>query len=169
VVLAGRSLDLRSFVNKQLLLGLDNNWRRKGALNDALADRSEALRIAVHDSTALGIENVCLYIEGELQSFLLYRLEKSNTYALCYLFNVNPDIPDLMDLMIYEFAKWFAKLGVKYANVDSDLGLPLLRSFRLKLGPTNFFRKYTVSPFKAYQVTFVALQFFAQAALSNVY
>lgn len=141
-----KSLDLDSFINRHVLLEADKRWRRPGALNDAFVDRIEGMRIAVTNAPALGMENVCVYVGGELQGFILYRLTQDGQYALCYLFGINPEMPDVLEFMTYQFAKWFSKLGVKYANVDSDLGLPLLRSFRLKLGPSNFFRKYTIEP-----------------------
>ena len=143
-----KSLDLKSFVNRQILLEADRRWHRKGSLNDTLRDRHQAVQTAVTIAPTIGLENICLSIDGELQSFLLFKQPTDETYVQCYLFNLNYDIPGLLELMIYHYAKWFTERGFLYANIDSDLGLPMLRTFRLKLGPVNFFRKYTIEPAK---------------------
>jgi hypothetical protein len=141
-----KSLDLGSVINRHLLLATDMRWRRKGALNDAFVDRSVGAHIGITNAWDLGLQNICIHLGDELAGFMLYKTSPDKKYAMCYIFNFDPEAPNLIELMIYEFSKWLAKSGVQYANVDSDLGLPLLRSFRLKLGPVNFFRKYNVRP-----------------------
>jgi hypothetical protein len=50
------------------------------------------------------------------------------------------------ELIGHLFAKYLADRGVDDVNINTDLGDLRLRMFMLTLGPTNFFRKYSVEP-----------------------
>jgi hypothetical protein len=59
---------------------------------------------------------------------------------------IDNDIPYIFDYLVYAFSRWFFDKGVRYVNIDSDLGLPLARMLKVALGPVNYFRKYTIEP-----------------------
>ncbi len=141
-----KSLELESLENKELLLATADEWWRKNTINDVSKLEREVFRSSVMDAEQLGIENVCMYIDGKLEGFCLFFLPADTAYATIIHVKVNCDTSRTLELLIYRTAKWLADRGVTYANLEYDLGLPLMRVIKLSLGPTNSFRKYTVEP-----------------------
>jgi len=140
-----RSLDLRTAHNKKLLLDMAHKWWSRNINNFGKVER-EAMAESVQHADELGIQNVCLFIKGELRGFCLYRRSQDKRYVIICHVKATHGALLKYDLMIYLFAKWFAEQGAMYANLNSDEGLLALRMFMLTLGPTNFFRKYTIRP-----------------------
>lgn len=140
-----RSLDLLTERDQQLLLRAADKWWHKNINNFGKVER-EAMEDAILHSDELAIENVCLFINGELSGFCLYQLPQDRRFAI--VCNVKAVHRALLrfDLMAYKFAEWFANLGVTQVNINSDAGILPLRMFMLTLGPTDFFRKYRIEP-----------------------
>lgn len=141
-----KSLDPALASTRTLLLEAHLRWVRKGEVNYVLDIVQHSLKAAIAQGKDLGIENVCLFMNGRLEAFLLFQRPYNKEYVIADFFQMNAALPGLYEFLVYKFAEWFLDQGVLYANLDADLGLPILRSMRLKLGPTNFFRKYTVTP-----------------------
>lgn len=141
-----RSLDLRTKVNRQLLLTGANKWFRKGGFNDLGKLNEEALALAIDAATQLDIENICLFIDGELAGFQLYQAPADKRYVIGTFTKVDTSIPGTPEYMMYVAARHFAEIGATYINYEQDLGVATLRAEKLSLGPVNFFRKYTVRP-----------------------
>jgi hypothetical protein len=141
-----KSLDLNKTENVVKLLYCAQEWHQKGNVNHTVDPVQEVIRYAITRATPLGINNICLFMDGELGGFLLYSKPEDSRYIIANFIKVNPTIPDLFDFMEFTWAKWMSARGVSYANLDCDLGLPQMRRIRLRLGPVNFFRKYTVEP-----------------------
>jgi len=141
-----RSLNPSHAMTRQQLLEAYLRWGKKGTVNDTVGLMHQALPIAIAQSESLGFENVCLFLDGRLQAFLMFQRPHDNEFIIANYIKMNAALPGLFELTAFKFAEWFSAQGVKYANIDSDLGLPILRNMRLSLGPTNFFRKYTIEP-----------------------
>ncbi len=143
--MAVKSLDLRSQINQGLLLGKANEWWREGAVKAPQAVK-DSMNLIVKQATALGVENVCLYIDGELKGFYLYEITTNPIYATANYWNADWAILDQQDFMLYLCAERLAKKGVEFINLDFDLGNHFIRARQLVKDPANYFRKYTVEP-----------------------
>lgn len=141
-----KSLNLAAPENKQLLFDSAEAWWSKHTVNELLLIEKEAMEVAIGQAEGLGVENVCIYIDGELHAFCLFQLALDKRYALISHAKVNDKIPYTFDYLTYAMARWFADKGITYVNLDCDLGLPFMRMIKLSLGPTNSFRKYIVEP-----------------------
>jgi hypothetical protein len=140
-----KSLNLSLDRNKRLLLNASSAWQSKNINNYGKLEL-EALRAAIEDGHALGIENVCLFLNDELHGFCLYETPPDKEYIIINCIKATHRSSLGFELMAYTFAKWFSQEGVMYGNFNADLGLLRLRVFMLTLGPSNFFRKYTIEP-----------------------
>lgn len=140
-----RSLDLSEARNRAFLWDMVIAWQPKGINNYGKIER-EAMRLCLQHPEELGLENVCLFIDGELYGFCLYRLGPDKRYAVIKHIKATHVSTLGFELIAYMFAQWFAEKGISYANVCSDFGLLRLRMFMLTLGPYNFFRKYSIEP-----------------------
>jgi len=141
-----KSLDISEYENKQLLLQCAAEVPRKGTVNEIARHSDEALVSAIENAEYIGVDNVCLFVNHELHAFMLFSRPADKRYIIFSHVMVRYDIPYTYDYMVYGFAKWLTESGVQYANLDSDLGMPLLRMLKLALGPTEYFRKYTIEP-----------------------
>lgn len=141
-----KSLDLSVEENRSLLLGCAKEWPRKGTINDIVKRADETMEMQLRYADEIGIENVCLYIDGRLHGYILYHLPADEQYAIFSYAMVNYEIPYTLDYLIYAFAHWFLEQGITYINMDADLSHPMLRMIKLSLGPVNYFRKYTITP-----------------------
>ena len=141
-----KSLDLSNPDNADLLLDFSKQWFGKGIVNATVKSANEAAEFAVKEADMIGIQNACLFVGGELHGYILYTIPADKRYAIFGHAMVNADRPYTFDYMVHAFAEWFSDMGVRYVNIDSDLGLPLVRMLKVTLGPVNYFRKYTIEP-----------------------
>jgi hypothetical protein len=140
-----RSLDLGRSGNRDFLWHEMLKWQSKG-INDYGKLEQDAMAICINNAEALGIDNVCLFVNGELYGFCLYHVERDRRYVSIDHVKATHVSTLGFELVAYSFAKWFAELGVVYANLGADVGVMRLRMFMLTLGPCNFFRKYKIEP-----------------------
>lgn len=143
-----RALDLTQSENRQLLFDSVEAWPKKGTVNHPSKLSEEALALSINESTALGVDNLCLFVKGELHAFIMYHLPHDKRYTLLFQAKLSYAFPYLFDYTVYAFARWFSEHDVIYVNLDVDFGMPMLRVVKLALGPQNFFRKYTIEPKK---------------------
>jgi hypothetical protein len=142
------SLDLSEMNNQQLLLDAIEAWEEKGLLNKTNKHEKACAIEAIKNAEAIGFENACLYVQGQLHSFLLYELPVDARYAILTYARFSYEIPFIFEYSIYEFAKWFQKNKIKYVNIVEDNGQAFVRSIKLGMNPINFFKKYTIKPRK---------------------
>jgi hypothetical protein len=140
-----KSLDMSNQAHKNLLEGEAEKWSGKNVNNFGLVEK-ESMTIALQHSQALGIENLCLFIEGRLRGFCLFQRPHDKAYAIVNHIKATGNKMLGYELITYLFAKWLADQGIDYININSDVGIMRLRMFMLTLGPINFFRKYCVEP-----------------------
>lgn len=143
-----KQLDLADEENRRLLISSGHAWQKRGIvkLNNVAKVETEAMETAIGSAALIGMENICLYIDGELHGFCLYQLPGDRRFVIFNHARVNPAIPRTLDYMIYAIGRWLADQSITFANLESDAGVPFLRMFKLALGPTNYFRKYTIRP-----------------------
>jgi len=140
-----KSLDLRIPENQEQLLQCAREWRG-GGFNFVAKLEEELLAKAIANADALDIENICLYVHGKLYSFMMYQLPTDKRYVIGTFIRIGQDLPGSTEFMFHACAGWFAERGIVYINFEQDLGIQTLRAGKLALGPTNFFRKYTITP-----------------------
>ncbi|MBX6334321.1 hypothetical protein IRY61_03215 [Candidatus Saccharibacteria bacterium] len=140
-----KSLDLSSEENKDFLWRMAVAWQPRG-INNYGKHELRAMRICIEQSEELGIENACLFVNGEMYGFCLYEIGSDTRYVGMRHIKATHVSTLGFELIAYMFAKWFAERGVLYGNIASDFGLMRLRMFMLTLGPVNFFRKYIIEP-----------------------
>lgn len=141
-----KSIDLADEDNQRMLLGYAKAWPRRGTVNALVKHSDDAMKVSIENAEILGTENICLMIDGEIHAFLLYTQPSDSHYAIFSHVMVRYDVPYVYDYLAYAFAEWLLDRGIRYLNLDSDLGVPMLRVLKLALGPCNYFRKYTVTP-----------------------
>jgi len=142
-----KSLDLALPEHRRALL--NHPWPNTG-INKLAKLEDEAIESSILQADLLGLENACLYVHGELQGYCIYSQPADKRYVIFKHAKVDYAIPRTLDYMIYAFAAWLADHGTIFVNLDTDLGLPFLRMFKVALGPVNYFRRYTLVPATAY-------------------
>lgn len=141
-----QKIDLSLDEEKCLVKGCVNQWTKSVGFNSVGAAETERLFIACGLTDRIGLECAGLFIEGVLEAFILYSIRQDIRYSIVHFGRFNYDVSHVFELAVYKFAQFFADEGVKFANIESDLGLRSLRSAKLLLRPHNFFRKYTIIP-----------------------
>jgi len=140
-----RPIDLSQQKNRQLLL--DYDWPQKG-VNRIASMFDESWEYTIRHATELGLDNLCLFIGGKLRAYCIFHRPADKRYIIFKHAKIDYGIPRLFDYFVYTVARRFSEQGVAYVNLDSDLGLQSLRMIFITLGPSNYFRKYTVRPRK---------------------
>ena len=141
-----KSLDLSDEDNHQLLLQCGEAWQTTGRVDDRVKIELDMFHKALDSHDTLKIRNLCLFVGGELRSFCLYYLSKDNRYATVTTFRIDGTITHGLDYAAFVFVQKMADQGASYLNLEYDLGSKFMRTFKLSLGPHEFFRKYTIEP-----------------------
>jgi hypothetical protein len=141
-----RSLDLNDEENLSLLKQCIHGWHKTGHINDSFEIEVDAINIALRDHDMLGMENLCLFVDGELHGFCLFHRSKDRRYVTITNARMNTKIPSTLDYAIFTFTQRMADEGAVFLNLECDLGSKFMRTFKLALGPVDFFRKYTIEP-----------------------
>lgn len=140
-----RNLDLRDINSKRLLKEVASKWWERN-ITDFGRHEKDAMFQGIDDATEIGMQNICLFIDGKLCGFCLFQYPADKDYII--ISHAKAASKNLLgfELMAHLFAKWFSERGIKYMNINSDAGILPLRTFMLTLGPVNFFRKYRIEP-----------------------
>lgn len=139
-----KKVDLRSFVNRQLLLEASERWPLRGVNNMSKFGR-QLLPAVVENSPYLAVACMGLYIGKELEGYCLYDETASDQVTLLSV-RLNYTMPRIFDYAAYGFAKYLADHGVKWVNLYSDSSTRTMRVVKLGLRPDNFYRKYIIEP-----------------------
>ncbi len=139
-------LDLSSIYQTDELIELVSRWKLKGGVNNFARHEEDCLLIAIRKADALGFNGLGMYLDGELHGFLILQDSPIENYKIMSHARFSYELPYILEISIYMYARWFSDQGVKYVNIEADSGFPLLRNIKLSLGPTNFFRMYQVAP-----------------------
>lgn len=145
-IVSVRSVDLKTLEARRAFLGIAQSWNGKGFINSAAKHVNDMIELAILSAPDLGLSALGLYIDDELAGFIMYYLPDDDDTIIITHSLVDTTRPYVYDYMIHAFSRWLLEHGVNFANLDSDLGLPVLRGVKLALGPVNYYRKYTVRP-----------------------
>jgi hypothetical protein len=138
-------IDLSEEKNINLLL--EHEWPQKG-INRMTSIFDESWEYTLRHAPELGLDNLCLFMDGKLRAYCIFHRPADKRYVIFKHAKIDYDVPRLFDYFAYALARHFNEQGIAYVNLDSDLGLQSLRMIFLALGPSNYFRKYTVRPRK---------------------
>ncbi len=147
-----RSINLTEPDNVRTLLDAVDSWRQTDRLNESVAMERDSIRVAIKDHAALGIRNLCIFVDGELQGFCLYYVSADGKYAVITNGRANTLYVGTFEYGFCMFAGVFQEDGMDFINMESDLGSQYMRSLKLALGPADYFRKYKLEPAYASEV-----------------
>lgn len=139
-----RSLDLRLAESQDLLLDHIRQWWGRGSNNDARGIEKSVLRTSIRRAEELGINNICVFVRGELHGVVLFQVSHDGKYIILNHAKVSHEYPRTFDFLNYVAAKWASDRGIPYINMEMDLGIPGLRIHKTELHPDDFFRKYEI-------------------------
>lgn len=140
------SLDMQIESDRNLLLESAAKWRTKNKINDFGAIEGESMETYINNSEELGVDNLCLFVNGKLWGFCLYQASTDNKYVIMKHIKATHRLTCGFEILGYLFAKRFVEQGFGYVNLGPDYNIHSLRMFMLTLGTSNFFRKYTIEP-----------------------
>ncbi len=140
------SLDLQVKSERDLLLNAAAKWRVKNKLNDFGSIEGECIENYIINSDKLGVDNLCLFVNGKIWGFCLYQPSSDGKYVVMKHIKATNRLTFGFEILGYMFAKRFIEQGYTYVNLGPDYGLDELRMFMLTLGTCNFFHKYTIEP-----------------------
>jgi uncharacterized protein len=142
-----KQLDLGHLDNRDLIYNSVLAWQRKYPnANDPKATENRALESSLRHHEALGIENLCVFVDGNLQAVVLYHQTHDKKYFVLNHLKVDYELPFIFDFTTNEIAKLAAKHSVPYLNMEMDLGIEGLRNHKMGLRPVHFLRKFTIRP-----------------------
>jgi hypothetical protein len=141
-----RSLDLSLDENRNMLLELHKEWQDRAIINVFLQHKQECFITTMKNAGLLGVENICLFVNGELHGFFLYHTLGDPKYATCSFMGFSFEKAGIFEYALHEFAKFLASEKVEFLNIDSDMGDSIYRTIHLSLSPVDFFRKYIIEP-----------------------
>jgi hypothetical protein len=141
-----KSLDLDIPSQKAELLAAARIWRTKNKINDYGLVEADCMNYAIKNAGKLGIENLCLFVEGKLWGFCLYEVcDDQKTLIMNHIKATHPSTFGF-EFISYMFAERLVSQGYECANFGADHGIEPLRMFMLTLGASNFCRKYIIEP-----------------------
>ncbi len=90
-----------------------------------------------------------VYINSKLVGYSINGYH--NGYAVGHFQQGNKDVfSGIYALLMHETAPLLAKLGVIYVNLEQDLDIPGLRSWKMSHKPSTFLKKYIITPIKQF-------------------
>ncbi len=118
----------------QLENGVDNIEHLRRALNRLLnMENKKNIKAygAYLDGSLIGysINEICL------NNFLMGHFQQGDTSVF----------PGIYALLMHETAPFFNEMGIKFVNLEQDLGIPGLRKWKQSHMPINYLKKYKVS------------------------
>ena len=142
-----RSLDLSLQNNKEEIKNYISKWEKENPThNDPGHTEKLALEKSLSNAVDLELENIAVYIDGELYGIVIYHRPLKKEYYVLHHMKVSYNIPFISDYIYHQLAKKAQNEGVSLLNIEMDLGNEKLKRHKLRLSPVTFFKKYTISP-----------------------
>jgi hypothetical protein len=140
-------LDLAKDHNRDTIQKAVALWQKKyPKANDPHMTEAKALQASLRHHEALGIKNLCLFIDGRLDGVVLYHLTHDQKYLVLNHLKVDYETPFIFDYLTCQAAKEAVKSGVPFINMEMDLGIEGLKNHKMGLRPVSFHKKYTLTP-----------------------
>lgn len=140
-----KPIDLSKSTNRKDLLSAIEDWPHKG-VNALGGLETKILQARISSLEDTQVRNSCIFVGGDLQSYIIYYPLHDKTYTMISHARVNYDIPGMFDYMTHAFSQYLLNEGFMYANIHSDFDSLPVRVFKIALKPAKFFRKYIVEP-----------------------
>lgn len=141
-----KTLDLGDREQQDALLVAASRWHETfGSPNDTDNYEQQALEVSIRNATKLGLDNVCLYLDGELSGFVINQLSHDKKYIIGNHMKFRRDIPRIVNFLQYLSAEHSHQLGATFINFEMDLGIPGLRRHKQDLHPVDYFKKFSVT------------------------
>lgn len=142
-----KALDLSlTEVQDQIFASIAEWGEQRVSKNDPEHSEHDALKKSLQHASALGLRSLSLHINDELHGILIYHRPLGKEYYVLHHLKVNYGTPYISDYMHHQMAKTALDDNVTKLNIEMDLGIENLRKHKLTLRPTEFLRKYTVTP-----------------------
>jgi hypothetical protein len=101
-----------------------------------------AIRRAMRGSRHFALKAMCVCIEGKLRGFTIFE-QVSEGYAVCSFQKADRSYDGIFEFLNQSVAKYLHERGVRYMNMEQDLGVAGLRQAKRKYDPT-YLKKYVV-------------------------
>ncbi len=109
-----------------------------------LPNEKAAMERLLAVSTALRLVGAGVYQHGRLIAFSIVELLESG-YAMGHFAKCDAGFSGLSHYLYQATARAISDRGWRYLNVQEDLGIAGLRTFKMLLRPVAFLKKYTVT------------------------
>jgi hypothetical protein len=87
---------------------------------------------------------LAIFHTGEIIAFCIDELI-GNDYAIRHIMKADTKYKGVYSFLVSEAAKILLEQGIKYVNIEQDLGLKNLRQAKKSFNPATFLKKYTVN------------------------
>ncbi len=130
--------------NLPLCLDFQTRWceLRRCDEDMNLLDEWDAIRTALADYAALGVEGAAILIEGRVEAFTFGELLNEET-AVVHIEKANPEIPGLYALINQRFCQEYWS-SVRFINREQDLGEEGLRKAKMSYHPSRLVEKFRI-------------------------
>jgi hypothetical protein len=123
------------------------HWEEKsGKDNDPEHTEHAAIQNTLRFVSEFGIENLCIYVDGQLGAVAFYEPTADGQYYIVHHLKVDYEHMHIFEYMTHQLALKAQENHVPFLNYEMDLGLPSLRQFKQGLRPVRYFKKFTVYP-----------------------
>lgn len=130
-------------IHKELLSVL-KEWytqAREASKNDV---EYAAIRRALRGSRHFYLKAMCVCIDGKLRGFTIFE-QVSAEYAICSFQKADRSYDGIFEFLNQSVAAYLRARGVRYMNMEQDLGIAGLRQAKRKYDPT-YLKKYIITP-----------------------
>jgi hypothetical protein len=135
-------LELGSASVREEIDRLRTTWACNKGL--ALPNEKAALERLLAVASALNLVGTGVYWNGCLIAFSIIELLE-NGYAMGHFAKCDAEFGGLSHFLYQATARAMSSRGYRYLNVQEDLGIAGLRTFKMLLRPVSFLKKYTVT------------------------
>ncbi len=130
---------------KAEVLNLFYAWEKsRGKTRSETENELKAIKKLLDHSHLLDLDAIGLFINNELKGFAINEII-SDEHGIAHFEKVDVSHVGIFQYLKHESALSFHKKGLKYMNIEQDLGIEGLRKAKEALYPVKFLKKYTVS------------------------
>ncbi len=141
-----KEIDLDNETDFNNLINAMHTWVRMYDLggNDTEHVEARALSRSLKYHNKLGFRCIVVCVNGEIEAFTLFFINHSNLLANISHTKCSYEYKHLFDFTLYATASKLRTEGLKYFNLEQDLGIAGMREHKLSLRPAKMLKKYSV-------------------------
>lgn len=139
-------IDPSDTASQHLIFNRLDEWRRHGGglRNDPDDMERRAIERAFSLAAVIGFECVGLWIDGKLVSFAVFHLPPQPGWAIVNHLKYDRGINGLFDATYHAVLGYLADKGLRFINLEQDLGIDGLRFHKNRLRPAGRLKRYTI-------------------------